>query len=129
MAKTEGLHLTTNDRVVRMRTAEYLIELGNACSDFGGTVMVFGSPAQRSLLPGVSREQALENAAEVFRTALPAFADRGVSIVMEPLTPRETDFINTCAEAVELIDRVDNLSRAEEALKAIDYLLCLKQRY
>lgn len=106
LAKTEGLHLTTNDRTVREATTRYLIELGHACADFGGTVMVFGSPAQRSLLPGVSREQAYENAAEVFRAALPEFADRGVKIAMEPLTPRETNFVNTCADAVELIERV-----------------------
>lgn len=106
LAKTEGLHLTTNDRAVRQATASYLIELGNACADFGGTVMVFGSPNQRNLQPGVSREQAYENAAEVFRTALPALADRGVQIAMEPLTPHETNFVNTCAEAVELIERV-----------------------
>lgn len=106
LAKTEGLHLTTNDRSVRQATTKYLIELGQACADLGGTVMVFGSPMQRSLQEGVSRDQAYENAAEVFRGALPAFADRGVKIVMEPLTPKETNFVNTCAEAVELIERV-----------------------
>ena len=106
LAKTEGLHLTTNERSVRESTTKYLIELGHACADFGGTVMVFGSPNQRSLQPDVSREQAYENAAEVFRNALPAFADRGVKIAMEPLTTRETNFVNSCAEAVELIDRV-----------------------
>ena len=106
LAKTEGLHLTTRDRSVRENTTKYLIELGQACADLGGTVMVFGSPAQRSLQPGVSRAEAYDNAAEVFLAALPAFADRGVKIVMEPLTPKETDFVNSCAEAVELIDRV-----------------------
>ena len=106
LAKTEGFHLTTNDDSIRQATTKYLIELGQACADLGGTVMVFGSPAQRSLQPGVSRAQAFENAADVFRKALPAFADRDVKIVMEPLTTRETDFVNTCAEAVELIDLV-----------------------
>lgn len=106
LAKTEGFHLTTNDKAIRKATSEYLVELGRACADLGGTVMVFGSPAQRSLQPGVSREQAYENAAEVFRAALPQFADRGVKIAMEPLTTKETDFVNTCAEAVELIERV-----------------------
>jgi sugar phosphate isomerase/epimerase len=110
LAKTEGMHLTTSDRAVRQATTQYLMELGQACADLGGTVMVFGSPVQRNLQPGVSREQAYENAAEVFRAALPAFVDRGVKIVMEPLTPRETDFVNTCAEAVELIDRVNHPS-------------------
>lgn len=107
LAKTEGLHLTTSDAEVRRNTAQYLIDLGHACADFGGELMVFGSPGQRSREPGVSPEQALENAAEVFRICLPAIADRGVRICMEPLTPKETDFINTCAEAIELIERVD----------------------
>ena len=106
LAKTEGFHLTTNDRAVRQATAKYVIELGQACADFGGDFMVFGSPAQRNLQEGVTREQAYENAAEVFKQALPAFADRGVRIAMEPLTPKETNFVNTCAEAVELIERV-----------------------
>lgn len=107
LAKTEGLHLTTSDAAVRKATAEYLIELGQACADFGGTLMVFGSPFQRNLEEGMSFEQGLANAAEVFGAALPAFADRGVSICMEPLTSKETNFITTCAEATQLIELVD----------------------
>ena len=106
LAKTEGLHLTTSDAAVRKATSGYLIELGQACADLGGTLMVFGSPFQRNLEDGMSMEQALSNAAEVFKAALPAFADRGVSICMEPLTPKETDFINTCADATKLIEMV-----------------------
>lgn len=106
LAKTTGLHLTTADAAVRKATADYLIELGKACADLGGWLMVFGSPAQRNIEPGLTREQAMEHAAEVFRACLPPLADRGVTICMEPLTPQETNFINTCAEAVELIERV-----------------------
>jgi sugar phosphate isomerase/epimerase len=108
LAKTEGLHLTTSDAAVRRATAEYIIELGKACADLGGTLMVFGSPAQRNLQPGVTAEQALDHAAEVFRAAMPELAARGVSICMEPLTPKETNFINTCADAAQLIERVDH---------------------
>lgn len=108
LAKTEGLHLTTADSAVRRATARYLIELGNACADLGGTVMVFGSPLQRNLMDGTTREQALDRAAEVFREAMSALAARGVKIVMEPLTPKETNFINSCAEAVELMGMVDH---------------------
>lgn len=108
LAKTEGLHLTTSDTAVRRATAEYLVELGRACTDMGGEVLVFGSPQQRNVEEGLSRDRALANAAEVFRAALPALADRGVRLCMEPLTPRETNFINTCAEAMELIALVDH---------------------
>ena len=108
LAKTEGLHLTTPDAVVRRATARYLIELGNACADLGGAVMVFGSPLQRNLMEGTTREQAMARAAEVFREAMPVLADRGVKIVMEPLTLKETNFINSCAEAVELMGIVNH---------------------
>ena len=70
--------------------------------------MVFGSPMQRSLMEGTSREQAMDRAAEVFRAAMPILADRGVTIVMEPLTTKETNFINKCADAVELMTLVDH---------------------
>jgi len=56
LAKTEGLHLTSNDAAVRKATSDYLIELGNACGDFGGDILVFGSPLQRNLPDGVSRD-------------------------------------------------------------------------
>ncbi|MBM4074389.1 MAG: sugar phosphate isomerase/epimerase [Planctomycetes bacterium] len=108
LAKTEGLHLTSADSAVRESTSNYLIELGRACADLGGSVMVFGSPLQRNLVEGTSREQGLDRAARVFSRVMPELADRGVSIAMEPLTPKETNFINTCADAVELIDRVDH---------------------
>ena len=107
LARTEGLHLTTGDASVREATAAYLVELAHACADMGGTLMVFGSPDQRNLEEGLTREEAYENASNVFRTCLPKIAERGVNICMEPLTPKETNFVNTCAEAMELIEMVD----------------------
>ncbi len=107
LAQTEGLYLTAPDQAVRDVTRDYLIALGDACADLGGHLMVFGSPAQRNLLDGVTREQAIEYAAEVFAGALPRLAERDVCICIEPLTTNETDFIRTCAEAVELIERVE----------------------
>lgn len=108
LAKTTGLHLTTADRAVRERTSDYLSDLARACADLGGTVLVFGSPGQRNLESGTTREEGLERAAEVFRRCLPVLEERGVRICMEPLTPKETNFINTCSEALELIERVDH---------------------
>jgi len=120
LAKTEGLHLTTYDAAVRKNTAAYLIELGKACADLGGSVLVFGSPAQRNLERGMSRETALDHAEEVFREVMPALADRNVTIAMEPLTPKETDFINSCAEAVELVERVGHPNfRLHQDVKAM----------
>jgi sugar phosphate isomerase/epimerase len=106
LAKTTEFHLTKEDTSIRRGTAQYLIELGNACTDLGGDILVFGSPAQRNLDESTSREKGIDRAVDVFRQCLPALADRGVKLCLEPLTPKETNFINTCAEAMELIDRV-----------------------
>jgi len=106
LARTEGLHLTSADPEVRRRTAEYLSALAEACHDLGGTVMVFGSPKQRSLLPGVSLDHAYELAAETFGAVTPALLDLGVTLCMEPLSSSETDFVNTCDDALRLVSMV-----------------------
>ncbi|MEW4490462.1 sugar phosphate isomerase/epimerase family protein [Thalassoglobus sp. JC818] len=108
LAKTEGLHLTTADSDVRKATSDYLIELGDLCGDLDGKVMVFGSPFQRNLEEGTDSQQAFDRAADVFKSAMPRIADRGVHLLMEPLTTKETDFINTCDQAAELIAAVNH---------------------
>jgi sugar phosphate isomerase/epimerase len=104
LAKTEGLHLNAADQATRQRTADYLVELARCCRELGGDLMVFGSPAQRRIPPDASPAQAMEYAADTFRRALPAIADFGVKVCLEPLAPPEADFITTAAEAVELLD-------------------------
>jgi sugar phosphate isomerase/epimerase len=106
LARTEGFHLTSPDAAVRRRTAAYLVSLAEACRDLGGELMVFGSPKQRSLLPGVTSDQALAWAADTFRLAMPSIAAAGVKLCMEPLSPAETDVVNTCAEAMRLAEMV-----------------------
>ncbi|QDU81938.1 D-tagatose 3-epimerase [Polystyrenella longa] len=106
LAKTEGYHLTTENADVRKATADYLVQLGSMCSKLGGDLMVLGSPFQRNLEEGVTRDVAYRNAAEVLKAAMPRLADQGVRICMEPLTTKETDFVNTCADAMELINLV-----------------------
>lgn len=99
LAQTEGFHVTHPDAEVRERTSSYLRALVEACSDLGGRILVFGSPKQRSLLPGVSSGQAWDAATEVFRDPVRVAEDRGMVFCIEPLAPSETDFINTAAEA------------------------------
>lgn len=108
LAETEGLHLTSPDAAVRRKTAAYLGELAKFCADLGGRVMVFGSPKQRNLLPGVSRTEGMKHAAEVLRAAMPTLKKRDVVLALEPLTSKETDFMNTAADAVELAEMVDS---------------------
>jgi sugar phosphate isomerase/epimerase len=106
LVKPPGLYITHPDPAVRRRTADYFVQLVDLCADLGGKVMVIGSPKQRSLQPGVTRDLALAYAREVFQPSLDPAARRGVTLAFEPLGPAETDFVNTVAEAVDLVNKV-----------------------
>jgi sugar phosphate isomerase/epimerase len=68
--------------------------------------MVLGSPKQRDLLPGVTYDQAADYAIEVFERVLLSLDSTEVDLCLEPLAPSETNFLNTCAQAMDLIGRV-----------------------
>jgi sugar phosphate isomerase/epimerase len=106
LVKPEGLYINHPDRGLRERTAKYFCDLADFCADIGGKVMVVGSPKQRNVLPGISREQAWDWAAATFRNAVRQAEQREVTICLEPLAPSETNFINTAAEAVEFVQQV-----------------------
>jgi sugar phosphate isomerase/epimerase len=106
LAKTEGFHVTHPDPDVRRHTVEYLGELARLCRDVGGRVLVFGSPQQRSLLPGVTPALALDHLHEVFSRLVPALEVTDTVVALEPLTTAETDVLTTAAETCTLIDRI-----------------------
>jgi len=106
LAKTEGFHVTHPDPTVRDRTIEYLADIARLCADLGGRVLVFGSPKQRSLLPGVSLEQATHHLHEVFSRLVPVLESTGTVVALEPLSPVETDVLTTAAETCRLIERI-----------------------
>ncbi len=106
LAKTHGLHLTSRDADVRRRTVEYLGELANLCADLGGRIMVFGSPKERNLAPGMTKDEGMRLATDVFQTAVPAFEKADVVLALEPLSTLETNFLTTTADGVELLRRI-----------------------
>ena len=108
LVKPPGLYITHADPAVRRRTSDYFVQLVDLCADLGGKVLVIGSPKQRSLMPGVTQQQALEYAADVFRPSLDPAARRGVTLAFEPLGPAETDFMNTVAQSMELVKRLNH---------------------
>jgi sugar phosphate isomerase/epimerase len=101
-----GLSITSPDEAVRQRTVEVMLRLIELCHDLGGKVLVHGSPAQRAVAPGTSREDALARA----RDCLASVADHAhaaeVTYCIEPLSSSETRIINTVAEAAEIVDAI-----------------------
>ncbi|MCB1079026.1 MAG: sugar phosphate isomerase/epimerase [Verrucomicrobiae bacterium] len=108
LAKTEGFYLTTPDEAVRARTSDYLAELARLCRDLDGTIMVLGSPFQRNLLPGVTHDEAMDYAAQVIRAAMPVLEECGVTLALEPLGPKEGDFLNTAELGIQLAEMVNS---------------------
>jgi sugar phosphate isomerase/epimerase len=100
LARTEGLCLNHPDAAVRERTGRYLCDLVDCCADLGGRALVLGSPQQRNILPGLTAQQAWDLAAQTLADAVLRAESRGAVICLEPLSPAETNFINTAAEAI-----------------------------
>lgn len=106
LAKTRGFHLTSPDHATRQRTAKYLCDLAELCRDLGGNIMVLGSPQQRNLQTGVSRDEGTAHFTEIIESCLPALERHDVTLALEPLGPAEGNFLNTAAEARRIIDRL-----------------------
>jgi len=101
-----GLSIVSADAAVRARTVVVMERLVELCRLMGGRYLVHGSPKQRSVPPGHSHAQALARARECFARVAPRARDCGVTYCVEPLAPRETDLVNTVAEAVALVRQI-----------------------
>lgn len=101
-----GLSIVSADAAVCERTAAAMVRLVELCAAMGGRYLVHGSPKQRSVPPGDTRDAARERALACFAQAARAAERCGVAYCIEPLAPAETDFINTVAEGVQLVQAI-----------------------
>lgn len=65
----------------------------------GARTLVVGSGAARTVPDGFDRERALEQFAGFLRGVAEEAAGHGVTVVLEPLRPEETNLLNTVAES------------------------------
>ncbi len=105
-----GLHMTTTDKQVWGRTRDYLSCLLDLCSDLGGKVLVLGSPKQRSIVEGQTQDGAWQRAVELLSSVLDKAGSLALTICLEPLSPVETNFINTVAEGIRMVRQVNHPS-------------------
>ena len=105
----QGLSITTADAQVRRDTVDLMRALCDLAAELGAPVLVHGSPAQRELPRSANparQKSARQRAADCFAAAADAAAKAGVTYCIEPLAARETNFINTVAEAVALVESI-----------------------
>ena len=103
-----GLSLNGPDAALRQRTRDVMLRLVELCAELGGTVLVHGSPGQRSVADGDDKNAAWERARESFVAVAEAASRTGVTYCIEPLARRETNFINTVEEAARMVRAVDH---------------------
>lgn len=101
-----GLSISSEDAGLRMRTLGVMIRLVELCALMGGTYLVHGSPKQRSTPQASTPEQALARVTDCFARIAPVAQHHGVTYCIEPLSTRETDVINTVAQAARIVDEV-----------------------
>jgi sugar phosphate isomerase/epimerase len=103
----DGLSITSGDDARRRRTIDVMRALCAFAADLGARVLVHGSPMQRALDPGdeaSGRQRGTACFAEIAETA----KAHGVVYCIEPLSRDQTAFINTIAEAAEIVRAIGN---------------------
>ena len=108
LVKPEGLSLTDPDAAVRTRTLAVMTHFIGLCAELGGAVLVHGSPKQRQIAPGETHANALARVQDALAQVALAAARVGVIYCIEPLSRRETELVNTIAEAAELVRSIDH---------------------
>jgi len=106
LAKVPGVYVNHPDDAIYKKTEAYLGELVNLCSDLGGEVLVFGSPAQRSIQDGWSSRQTWKRTVEVFKRIADVAMRKNVHLAVEPLTTKETNLIISLEDGLDMVEAV-----------------------
>lgn len=102
----EGLSIVDPSPATRQRTLDTLKALIHMGHELGSEVLVHGSPAQRRL--GKDAEGDRQRALDYLSQAGEWAARAGLIYCIEPLSPKETNFINTVAQGVELVQEINS---------------------
>lgn len=103
-----GMHVTSPDHRLWESARNYMDALVDMCADIGGTVLVIGSPKQRDVTKGQTYEDAWGRARDLFASVMGRASDRNIVLCIEPLSPTETNFLNTVEEGIQMVREIDH---------------------
>lgn len=127
-----GLSITSGEATTRARTLDVIAGLVDLAAELGATHLVHGSPAQRILPEGPDREAARQRGVDAFAFAGERARDAGVVYCIEPLDRGQTGFVNTIADAAEIVRTIgspalrtmlDTCSAANTETEPLDALI------
>ena len=123
-----GIHVTTPDDAMRLRSWDYIRGLADLCADLrpsgqdSGGVLVFGSPAQRRTTDGATREEATKRFIDGVASVIPQLEANGVTLLVEALPIDQCDVIQTLDEAASIVDQLSspNVQTMFDSHNAVD---------
>lgn len=98
----------TGPEVDKYRVERYLRTAFERIEELGGEIVVFGSGGARTVPEGFPREEAWQQLVEFVSLAGQIAGTHGITIAIEPLNSKESNIINSVAEAVELAKAADH---------------------
>ena len=110
--------------------AAYTEKALSRAARLGGKIAVLGAGKARNIPEGFSREVACRQLREAFDLCATIAGKYGMTVALEPLNARETNLVNTVADALTICKQVNNphgkcladfyhISRSGESLDAI----------
>jgi D-psicose/D-tagatose/L-ribulose 3-epimerase len=109
-----GLQIVTTNESIRLHSWNYVRLLIDLCADLATPgarkrpVVVFGSPKQRTSVPGSSAAEAVRFFTAGMADVASHAESRGVVLLVEALSPSQTDVVTSLAEAVSIVRRIDS---------------------
>ena len=88
--------------------SEYVDVCLGRCRKLGASIVVWGSAGSRQVPEGFSRERAREQIAEFLKMAAPIAQRHDIVLAIEPLRHQESNILNTGAESLEMVRRVNH---------------------
>ena len=97
-----GLSITAPDAAVRARTIDVMRKLCDLAADLGAKILVHDSPDQRRFAEGRASE-GRKWGADCFSAVADAAQAANVTYCIEPLSPDQTEFVTSVADAAEIV--------------------------
>ena len=108
---SNGLDGSSPDEKIRQRTIQYLRQGLNVGTSLNAKVLagpLYAGSGKRHLLPPEEKAAELDRAVDSLAILCPIAEQLGVKLALEPINRYRTSVVNTAAQAMDLINRINS---------------------